>query len=126
MGVVRLEGEAVAFAVAAVADGVLEAAGLADDRDGAVAQRDHLGQAAGLALRGHQEEVGAGVDLSREARVEAQLDAELVRVPLGDAAEVVLVGAVAGAEDDHADFGVVQKLIDDGGDEVEALVGDEP
>ena len=40
--VVALKGEAVALAVAAVGDGILEAAGLPDDGDRAVAQRHHL------------------------------------------------------------------------------------
>ena len=46
--------------------GVDEAAGRAHDRDGAVAQRVHLGEAAGLAARGHQEHVGPGHHLVRE------------------------------------------------------------
>ena len=47
MGVVVGKGKAVAVAVAGVVDRVLQAAGLADDGDRAVAAGDHLGQAAG-------------------------------------------------------------------------------
>ena len=41
MGIVALEGEAVALAVAGVGDAVLESAGFADYRESAVSEREH-------------------------------------------------------------------------------------
>ena len=49
-GVIGAEGEAIAHAVAAVSDAVLQTTRLTHDRDGAVTQRHHLGESAGLTL----------------------------------------------------------------------------
>jgi len=63
VGVVVGEAEAVAGPGAGVVgdDGVAQAAGLAHERQGAVAHGGELGEAAGLEERGHEEEVGGGV-----------------------------------------------------------------
>lgn len=63
VGVVGLEGEAHALAVAAVADAVLQAAGFPHDGNRAIPAGHHLRQAAGLALGGHKEDIRAGVYL---------------------------------------------------------------
>ena len=56
--------------------------GRAHDRDGAVAQRVHLGEAARLAARGHQEHVGARHDLVGEALVVGEAHGEAAGVAL--------------------------------------------
>ena len=53
---------AIGLAHLAGADGVVEAAGLADDGHRAIAHGDQLAQAAGLAAGGHQEQVRRAVD----------------------------------------------------------------
>src|SRR6266508_2041927 len=66
------EQKAIPIRVAGVTDCVGQAAGAPGHRDGAVAHSDHLGQAAGLIARRNQDHVRAGVDLSREERIEPQ------------------------------------------------------
>ena len=103
MGVVVGKGKAVAVAVAGVVDRVLQAAGLADDGDRAVAAGDHLGQAAGLRAGRHQEDVGTGVDLLCQLGVEADVDTDAARVACAQLVEEVLILGPAGAEDDQLD-----------------------
>ena len=71
-GVEDLEQEAVAGVVGDVEgfDGVVDAAGVVGERQGAVHRRDHLRQAAGLERRGHDDDVGGGVAEAGEALVE--------------------------------------------------------
>src|SRR2546430_289032 len=49
-----------------------------------------LVQAAGLVLRGHQEDVGPGLDQVRQAVVVAEADADLLRIALRQHAEEVV------------------------------------
>ena len=73
--IVRFKGKAVAIAIAAVLNGILQTAGFPNNRNGAVAQRHHLGQATRLTLRRHQEQVCAGINLSGQFRNEAEASA---------------------------------------------------
>src|SRR5258705_1693284 len=50
---------------------VAQAAGRADDRRGAVAERDHLARAARLEARWHEGTIGAGINPPGEVTVEA-------------------------------------------------------
>ena len=99
MGIDIGEGEAVALAGVAVVgmDGVLQTAGLADDRQGAVAQGDQLRQAAGLECGGHQEQIGSSVDLMGQLVVHAEAGGELMRIAVGclgeDAGQLRIAGA---------------------------------
>ena len=123
--VIRLEREAIALAVAAVCDGILEAARLAHHRNRAVAQRDHLRKAAGLALAGHQENIGAGVNFPRELRHKAEAEHEAARVFRLHLLEELLVLPVAAAEHGKLRVRVRHNIVHSALDEVEALVGDE-
>ncbi|CCC96390.1 protein of unknown function [Azospirillum baldaniorum] len=81
-----------------VHDGVGEASGAADQRQGAVLQGVHLGQAAGLRPRGDQEQVGAGLDAVGQRLVVADAHADRLRVPGGEVAEAGLQRRFAAAE----------------------------
>ena len=56
---------------------VAQTARLAHDRYGAVAQRDHLRQAAGLKLRRHQEQIAARINTVRQPLVQSDVRADL-------------------------------------------------
>ena len=125
-----LEDEAVALrarqlGVVPVEHGVLEAADRAHHRHRAVAQRDHLRQAAGLVEARHDQQVRAGVDQVREFLVVADLEVA-VGVVVQPALEVpeVLVDAVlrAGAEQ-HELRVVLERVEQRVADEVQALLG---
>ena len=70
--------------------GVREPARRADDRDRPVAQRVHLGEAARLAARGHEEQVGARHHLVGERLVVGEAHGEAVGVPLLQVAQPLL------------------------------------
>ena len=64
---------------------VLQAADLAHDGQGAVLQRDHLGEAARLEQAGHDDHVRSGVDQMRQLFVKTQFQmavGAVVEVPL--------------------------------------------
>ena len=108
MGVVVQEGEAVAVAGVLIVGqhGVPQAAGLAGDGQRAVAQRDQLGQAAGLEQRGHQEQVRRGVELVGQHVVHLEVGGHLLGVlPLGPA-EQVHIAALAHAQHHQLGAGV--------------------
>ena len=100
---VLVELEAGAFAGADIVgfDGVVEAAGGADDGDGAVLERVDLVEAAGFVARGHEEHVGAGLDAVRHLIVVSDLDGEAAGILADETAEEILVILVSGAEDDR-------------------------
>ena len=104
MRVVACKGKAVARAgvIDKGVNGVLEAAGLADDRNGAVAQRDHLCQAARLKLGRHQEHIGARVNAVSQIAGEHDGRGNLFRPASLGLDEHLLVAVVAGAEHDQA------------------------
>src|SRR5699024_2277585 len=122
VGAVAREGEAVAVALGGILDGIPQAASLADDGRGAVAAGHHLGQAAGLALGGHQEAVCAGVDLLSQGAVEADVGAHTAGPPGGQVGEEALILALAAAQDHQLDAQVHQ-AVGDALDQVEALHG---
>ena len=123
MRVVVEEREAVALAggVVVAEHGVAQAAGLAHDGHGAVAQRDHLRQAAGLKQRGHQEHVRACVDAVRQlvVHLEARRDASRIG-RLGPLEQIGVLG-VAHAQHDQLEAGIHQ-LADDALDQIQALL----
>ena len=77
---------------------VLQAAGLADQRERAVAHRDHLRQAARLKAGRDEDDVRPRVHAVRERMAELDARRELGRVLAGVVAEGVLVFLVADAQ----------------------------
>ena len=122
VGVVAAEGETIALAVSGILDGIPQTAGLPHNGNGAVAQRDHLGQAAGLRLGRHQEDVGAGVDLAGQRRHKGDAHAAAAGMPGRQLVEEALVGVLAGAQDHQLDA-LGQNIFGHGADQVHALVG---
>ena len=120
VGAVARKREAIALAHGGVVDGVTEAAGLADDGRRAVTAGDHLGQAAGLALGGHDERVRACIDLLRQSRLKADVGAYAARVTGAQVREEALVLVLAAAQDDQLDA-TVHQTIRHALDEVEAF-----
>ena len=101
IGIVALEGKAAAAARGIpVDDGIRQAAGAAHNGDGAIPQGDHLGQAAGLALAGHQEEIGSGVDLPGKGGHKPAGKGHLLRVPPLHLPEEFLIAVLAVAQYD--------------------------
>ena len=126
-GFVPVEGKAVALPGEGVVGlhGVLQAAGLPHDGQGAVVHGVELGQAAGLKAGGHQQGVGAGVDAVGPGLVVLDAGAEGALVGVLIPPEGVLIHLVAGAQ--HHDLGVaVQHLGDDGADQIQALLVGQP
>ena len=105
MCVIGGERESVALAGELVVrmNGVLQTAGLADEREGAVPHRDHLRQSARLKQRRHEQQVAACIDLVCQIAVEHDIRRDLVRRPSLCAQEHLLVSVVAGAEYDQTD-----------------------
>ena len=68
--------------------------------NGAVPQGDHLRQAAGLALAGHQEEIGSGVDLPGKGGHKPAGKGHLLRVPPLHLPEEFLIAVLAVAQYD--------------------------
>ena len=102
-------------------DGVVEATGRANDRNGAVAEAVDLVQAAGLITRRHQKNIGAGLDEVGEAIVIADDRADAAWEILSQGAEHVLVAAVARAKNSQQNV-FVQQFANDRRDQVEALL----
>ena len=82
-------------------DGILQTTGLPDDGHRAVAHGDHLAQAAGLALGGHQEQVRAGVDGHGQRLVIVQAHGHAAMILLGRPMEELLILPVALAKNDQ-------------------------
>ena len=97
------EGEAVPDAVelAVGAHGILETAGLVDDRDRAVPHRHHLAQPAGLEPRRHQVEVGTGEDLGRHLLGIIVGETELAGIAVPALVEEIDIALFALSEDDQ-------------------------
>ena len=124
--IVACEAEAIARAcvVDEGMDGVLEAAGLANDRNIAVAQRDHLRQTARLELGRHQEHIRARIDAVGQIAREHDGCGDLVRPAALCLDEHLLILPIAGAEHDKA-YIVRKDVRQNGFHEVEALLVDE-
>ena len=120
--IVVLKGEAVAVVVGGIEYGVLQAAYLTHYGDSAVAERDHLRQTAGLLRGGHEEDVGAGVDLARQLGNEAVAEDESAGVLRLHMVEEVLVFLVARAEDDELHILGVHQLFQTHAHQIQALV----
>lgn len=118
--------KAEAIALVAFAHGVVQAAGGAHDRDGAVAQRDQLAQAARLIARGHQERVAAGVDPLRQRRVEAQLDVDAGGAAAHMLGEGPLHSRLAAAEQHQIRVGLGYQPGYHGVEQVDAFLLDQP
>ncbi len=99
-----LEHEARAFAGGRIErlHGVGQAAGLAHDGDRAVAQAEHLVQAAGLVARRHEQHVCTGLDQVSQLIIVAAVERRLAREGLVQPAEELLVAPLPGAEYDQA------------------------
>jgi hypothetical protein len=125
VGVVVGEGEAVALAGVLVvgADGVAQAAGFADERQGAVAHGGKLGEAAGFEEGGHEEEVGGGEDAAVGGVVEGEAGG-LAGVAEGEVAEEGAVPVFAVAHDDELHIGG-KHFVGDADEEVEAFLAHE-
>ena len=122
-GVVAVEGKAVAVAGEDVVGlhGVLEAAGLPDNGNGAVVHGVELGEAAGLEAGGHQQRVGAGIDPVGSCLVILDAGAEGAAVGVLIIPEGVLIALVAGAQHHH--LGVaVEDLGHNSVDEIQTLL----
>ena len=123
VGIVVEEGEAVALVSELVVgeNGIPQAAGFTDDRDGAIAQRDHLAEAAGLKLAGHEEHVAAGVDAVGQLMVHGKAGGDPARIlRLGPGEEVGIFG-LAHTENSQLDVGG-HEFADDAFNEVKALL----
>ncbi len=123
MGVVVEEGEAVAVAgeLVVAQHGVAQAAGLTDDRYGAVTQGDQLAQTAGLKLAGHEEHVAAGVDLMGQGMVHRKARGHLALVFTFCPGEQVHIAAFAHAQD-HQLHVLLEQIADDVVHQVQALL----
>ena len=99
------ERETVAFAGELVVRGygVAQATRFANDRQGAIAHGDHLGETARLKEGGHEEHVGAGIHALRERRVKLDASGHLAGVDRLVPAQGVFVVGVARAQDCHLD-----------------------
>ncbi len=84
---------------------IVQAAGEADDGDGAIAQAVELAQAARLKEGGHQEEIAAGFDAVGEGGIETDLDGALAGKALGQKAVAALEFAPAAAEQNELHVG---------------------
>ncbi len=125
MGVVAGEAEAVAFAGILVVgtDGVAQAAGFADERQGAVAHGGELGEAAGFEEGGHEEEVGGGEDAAVGGVVEGEAGGP-AGVAEGEVAEEGAVPVFAVPHDDELQVGG-EHFVGDADEEVEPLLAHE-
>ena len=101
---------------------VLQAAGLPDDGHCTVPHGDHLAQAAGLALGGHQEQVSAGVNGHGQRLVVIQAHRHPSLILLGGPAEKVLVLLIALAQD-HQLHGELHHIMKDLTNQVQSFVG---
>ena len=108
MGVVVQEGEAVAVAGIVVVGQhrIPQAAGLPGDGQGAVAQGDHLAQAAGLEHGGHQEHIRGGIDPVGQGAVHLKAGGQLAGVLPLRPAEQIHIPVLAHAQHHHLSAGV--------------------
>src|SRR5690606_27581689 len=106
-------------------DGVREPPGLADDRDGTVAHRIELCQAARLVARGHHEQIAARDDSMRERLVVSRAEREPLAVRRRKLAERRLEPRLAAPEDREAGARAPEQLGQRGGEQIDALLLDE-
>ena len=104
------------------ADGVLQSAGLPDDGHGAVPHGDHLTQAAGLALGGHQKQIRACIDGHGQLLVVVQAHGHAAGILLGRPLEELLVLPVPLAQDHHLQ-GQLHHVVEHLAHQIQALVG---
>ena len=100
---------------------VSEAAGLADDGQGAVTHGDHLRKSAGLEQAGHEQHIGAGVHTVAKRLVEGDAGAHTAGVLPGVIAEHILIFPVARAEDGEL-YRLIEHLLNNAVDEIHALL----
>ena len=101
---------------------VAQAAGLAHDRQCAVAHGDHLRQAAWLEVRRHEQKVAARIHAVRQRLIVANVGAQAALVPPLGAAHEVLVFGVAGAEEHERHVLAVHELVEHALHQVEAFL----
>ena len=125
-GCVRCEAEPIAGPGMGiqVGDGVGQPTGRMDDGQRAIAQRDQLPQAARLEGARHEKEVRPCIDTVGEGDVEADTRTHVAGA-LGKLTEHLLVARVPGAQH-HELQGQFSQFSGDLGDEIEALLIDEP
>ena len=104
---------------------ILQAAGLPDDGHRAIAHGDHLAQAAGLTLGGHQEQVRAGIDGHGQLLVIVQPHRHPAAVLLGGPVEELLVLPVTLAQH-HQLNGELHHIMKHLTNQVQSLVGHQP
>ena len=123
VGVIVEEAEAVARAVGFVVGqhGVPQAAGFPNDGQGAIAQGNHLAQAAGLKLRGHEEHVRAGVNAVGQRAVHLEAGGYPAGVLLLGPAEQVHILGIAHAQH-HQLHVFIHDFADDPVHQVQALL----
>ncbi len=121
----RAEGEAVAVAAGDIHHGVGQAAGVAHQRQRAVAQAVELGEAARFGAARHQEEIGAGDDAVGERVVVAVPHVDPAGMPSLQLAEAVLQLHVARAEHDELHASREDVRLHRFGDQVDALLLDQ-
>ena len=100
MGIIVKEAETVACIIIAVIakHGIAQSAGLAYERHAAVAQRDHLTEAAGFKLRRHQEKVSTSIDMMRKRIVHLEACGHASMILLLSPAEQIDIAAFAHAQ----------------------------
>ena len=101
---------------------VAQTAGLAHDRQRAVAHGDHLRQAARLKARRHEQEIAARVHTVRQRLVIADIGAQASLVPPFGAAHEVLIFGVARAEEHERHVLLLHEFVEHTLHEVEALL----
>ena len=123
MGVIAEEGKAIARAQIINKCGyrILEAAGLADNRNGTVTQRDHLCQTARLGLRRHQEHIGTGINLIGQLAREQNGHRNLIRMTALGLEEHLLIPPVALAQHDQS-YIVLQDIVQHSFDQIQTLL----
>ncbi|GAF25103.1 SAM-dependent methyltransferases [Moorella thermoacetica Y72] len=123
LGLVITERKAVTHAriLVQVFDGILQAAGCPDHRDGTIAQADHLPQAAGLEPGGHQEDIAPGVDMLGQDRVKADFHGHFIAIFYLISGEKLLVVVLAAAQEDELQV-LLHQWVQDCGQEVETFL----
>ena len=79
-------------------DRIIEAAGGAHDGQRTVPQRIHLIQSAGFVQRGHDEKIGPRFDAMGHSLMKTDIRADLPRVALRQAPEILLISRIAAAQ----------------------------
>src|SRR5271165_1675310 len=124
IGFLELESRSLAGCGVVLLNRVVESAGGADDGHCAVLEAVELVLACRFVLRRHKEHVGASFDLVSKTITEFDLHREFLGILLVEAAEQVLVLAVAGPQGNDDEF-LARQAVGDLLDEIKALLSSE-